>query len=164
VAVVTAAELEAAAREEFAGADLLLMAAAVADFRPRAPEASKIAKAGRERLELELEPTADVLAALTAGRRSGQTLVGFAAEHGEGALERAGEKLTRKGLDAVVVNDISRDDIGFDSEQNEVTILSAGSERVVPRGPKGAVAAAVLDEVERIRGEAESRASVGEDT
>ena len=164
VEVGTAAELEAAAREEFASADVLLMAAAVADFRPRAPEASKIAKAGRERLELELEPTTDVLGALTAARRPGQTVVGFAAEHGEGGLERAREKLGRKRLDAVVVNDISRDDIGFDTEQNEVTILAADSQRAVPRGPKGAVAAAVLDEVERIRGEAEARTTVGGDT
>jgi phosphopantothenoylcysteine decarboxylase / phosphopantothenate---cysteine ligase len=141
-----------------------LMAAAVADFRPRTPEASKIAKAGRERLELDLEPTTDVLGALTAARRPGQTMVGFAAEHGEGALDRARQKLERKSLDAVVVNDISRDDIGFESEENEVTILAAGSERSVPRGPKGAVAAAVLDEVERLRGQTESRATVGGDS
>jgi phosphopantothenoylcysteine decarboxylase / phosphopantothenate---cysteine ligase len=151
VAVETAAELEQAAREAFRRADVLLAAAAVSDFRPRDPEGTKIAKAERDALSLELEPTTDVLAALSAERRAGQTLVGFAAEHGEGALIRGREKLERKGLDAVVVNDISRGDIGFDSEQNEVTILSAAGERPVPRSSKEAVAAAVLDEVERLR-------------
>ena len=108
VEVETAAELHAAAKRAFPAADVLLMAAAVADFRPGAAEASKISKAGRDGLSLELEPTADVLAALSAERREGQTLVGFAAEHGEGAIERGRRKLERKGLDAVVVNDISR--------------------------------------------------------
>jgi phosphopantothenoylcysteine decarboxylase / phosphopantothenate---cysteine ligase len=163
VEVATAAELEAASREEFARTDVLLMAAAVADFRPGTPKAGKITKTGRERLELDLEPTTDVLGALTPQRRSGQTIVGFAAEHGEGAIERARRKLAHKGLDAVVVNDISRGDIGFESEQNEVTILAPDAERVVPHGPKGSVAAAVLDEVERIRGKAEAPATVGDE-
>jgi phosphopantothenoylcysteine decarboxylase / phosphopantothenate---cysteine ligase len=149
--VATAAELERAAREEFPGADVLLMAAAVADFRPHAPEAAKIAKAGRRRLKLELEPTTDVLGALAAERRPEQTLVGFAAEHGRGSLTRAREKLARKRLDAVVVNDISGDDVGFDAEENEVTIVTAAGERPVARGPKSAVAAAILDEVEALR-------------
>ena len=149
--VTSAAELEAAARAEFPAADVLLMAAAVADFRPSAPTDTKILKAGRERLALELEPTTDILAALAGLRRPDQTLVGFAAEHGHGAVERGRAKLERKRLDAVVVNDIARTDIGFDSDQNEVTIVTAGGERPVPRGPKGAVAAAVLDEVERLR-------------
>jgi phosphopantothenoylcysteine decarboxylase / phosphopantothenate---cysteine ligase len=151
VEVETAEELLRATREAFASSDVLLMAAAVSDFRPREAESAKIAKAGRERLELELEPTEDVLAGLGGDRRPGQTLVGFAAEHGEGGAERGREKLLGKGLDLVVVNDISRSDIGFDSDQNEVTILTAAGERAVPRGPKGAVAAAVLDEVESLR-------------
>jgi phosphopantothenoylcysteine decarboxylase / phosphopantothenate---cysteine ligase len=127
------------------------MAAAVSDFRPRESEGTKITKTRRESLELDLEPTEDVLAALSGERRPDQTLVGFAAEHGEGGVERARGKLERKGLDLVVVNDISRSDIGFDAEHNEVTLLTAGEERAVPRGPKGAVAAAVLDEVEALR-------------
>jgi phosphopantothenoylcysteine decarboxylase/phosphopantothenate--cysteine ligase len=151
VEVETAEELLRATREAFASSDVLLMAAAVSDFRPREAESVKIAKAGRDRLELELEPTEDVLSALGALRRSDQTLVGFAAEYGEGGVERGREKLLGKGLDLVVVNDISRGDIGFDSDQNEVTILTAAGERAVPRGPKGAVAAAVLDEVESLR-------------
>jgi phosphopantothenoylcysteine decarboxylase/phosphopantothenate--cysteine ligase len=149
--VTSAAELEAAALAEFPEADVLLMAAAVADFRPRAPLDTKIVKAGLEGLEIELEPTSDVLAALGGQRRPGQTLVGFAAEHGAGAVERGRDKLKRKRLDAVVVNDIARSDIGFDSEHNEVTIVTAAGARAVPRGPKGAVAGAVLDEVERLR-------------
>jgi phosphopantothenoylcysteine decarboxylase/phosphopantothenate--cysteine ligase len=159
--VETAAELEGALREAFPKADVLLMAAAVSDFRPRAPEDSKISKAGRERLSLELEPTVDVLGALAPQRRPAQTLVGFAAEHGEDAVRRGKEKLARKKLDVVVVNDISRPDIGFDSEHNEVTIVTARGERAVGRAPKSAVAAAILDEVEASRARAESASTVG---
>jgi phosphopantothenoylcysteine decarboxylase/phosphopantothenate--cysteine ligase len=151
VEVESAAELQGAALEAFAGSDVLLMAAAVADFRPSAAEDSKITKTGRDSLSLQLEPTADVLSELSAARSSGQTLVGFAAEHGEGGLERGRAKLERKRLDAVVVNDISRSDIGFDSAENEVTIVTADGERAVERGPKSAVAAAILDEVEALR-------------
>jgi phosphopantothenoylcysteine decarboxylase / phosphopantothenate---cysteine ligase len=151
VEVETAEELLEATRAAFASSDVLLMVAAVSDFRPREPESAKIAKAGREGLELQLEPTEDVLSALGELRRPDQTLVGFAAEHGEGGVKRGREKLLGKGLDLVVVNDISRSDIGFDADQNEVTILTGAGERAVPRGPKSAVAAAVLDEVESLR-------------
>jgi phosphopantothenoylcysteine decarboxylase/phosphopantothenate--cysteine ligase len=157
VDVETAAELAAACHERFGSCDVLLMSAAVADFRPGAPVAGKLKKAGREGLELSLEPTEDVLARLAAARRDGQTLVGFAAEHGEGAREHAREKRARKGLDLVVVNDISRADIGFDSEHNEVTIVGSDRETAVPRAAKSAVAAAVLDEVERLRAAPEGR-------
>ncbi|MGP0102791.1 MAG: bifunctional phosphopantothenoylcysteine decarboxylase/phosphopantothenate--cysteine ligase CoaBC [Solirubrobacteraceae bacterium] len=157
--LVTAAQLEDACELEFPNCDVLLMAAAVADFAPADPERGKIKKSTRERLELVLEPTADVLAGLAAQRRDGQTLVGFAAEHGERALECARGKLTGKGLDALVVNDISRSDIGFDVDANEVTILSAGAgagseiqERHVPRASKAQVADAILDAVESLRG------------
>jgi phosphopantothenoylcysteine decarboxylase/phosphopantothenate--cysteine ligase len=151
VEVESAAQLHDAALEAFAGSDVVLMAAAVADFRPSRMEDSKITKTGRDGLSLQLEPTADVLADLSAARSPGQTLVGFAAEHGEGGLERGRAKLERKRLDAVVVNDISRSDIGFDSADNEVTIVTAAGERAVERGPKSAVAAAILDEVEALR-------------
>jgi phosphopantothenoylcysteine decarboxylase/phosphopantothenate--cysteine ligase len=154
IEVETAAELEQATLRAFQYADVLLMAAAVADFRPAAPEASKIAKDERaDGMSLALEPTSDVLAELSSRRRADQVVVGFAAEHGEGALERARGKLQRKGLDAVVVNDISRGDIGFDVDENEVTILLAGgADRRVPFGPKPQVAAAILDAVEALRG------------
>ena len=160
VDVETAAELEAACREEFERCDVLLMAAAVADFRPTAAATEKISKAGRDGLALELEPTVDVLGALGEARRKDQTLVGFAAEHGDEAVERGREKLARKRLDAIVVNDISRTDIGFDSDHNEATIVTATGDRPVPRGPKGAVAAAVLDAVVELRTPAAS--TVGE--
>lgn len=149
--VRTAVELRAVCEREFPSCDILLMAAAVADFAPAEPVAEKIKKDGRERLTLELEPTADVLAGLAAHRRADQTLVGFAAEHGERALEHGRDKLARKGLDAVIVNDIARPDIGFESEDNEVTILTSDKERAVPRASKIEVAEAILDAVQALR-------------
>jgi phosphopantothenoylcysteine decarboxylase / phosphopantothenate---cysteine ligase len=151
VEVQTAAELLDAARAEFADAHVLLMAAAVADFRPGEPLDDKISKSGRDGLELALEPTEDVLAALAGARQPGQTLVGFAAEHGEGAVDRGRAKLERKGLDAVVVNDISRAGIGFDAPDNEVTIVTASGAQEVPLGPKESVAATILDSVGALR-------------
>jgi len=151
IVVETAEQLRDATVEEFPAADVLVMAAAVSDFRPASADPSKIKKAGRAGLSLELEPTDDVLASLSEQRRPGQTLIGFAAEHGEGGLEQARSKLERKGLDAVVLNDISRADIGFDSSENEVTIVTHGHEHPVPRGPKSAVAAAILDRVHELR-------------
>ncbi|HEY3828993.1 MAG TPA: bifunctional phosphopantothenoylcysteine decarboxylase/phosphopantothenate--cysteine ligase CoaBC [Solirubrobacteraceae bacterium] len=156
--VRTAAELQAACEQEFPACEVLLMAAAVADFRPVAagapagqPLPGKLKKAGRERLRLELEPTTDVLSALAAHRRAGQTLVGFAAEHGEGAVAYGRGKLEAKQLDAVVVNDISRSDIGFEVDRNEVTIVTASGEQHVPAAPKASIAEAILDAVEDLR-------------
>jgi phosphopantothenoylcysteine decarboxylase/phosphopantothenate--cysteine ligase len=148
VDVATAAELAAACAAEFDRCDLLLMAAAVADYRPAEPHAGKIKKteAGAE-LELRLERTDDVLSDLAARRRDGQLIVGFAAEAGEQALEHGRGKLARKGLDAVVVNDIAAPGIGFDAQENEVTILTLEAERHVPRTTKSEVAAAILDTV-----------------
>ena len=151
VPVETTAELEAAVRERFGEADVLIMAAAPSDFRPAGPIDSKLSREGRRGLSIELEPTTDIVAAVAAGRRANQTVIGFAAEHGDGAVERGREKLVRKGLDAVVVNDISRSDIGFDSTDNEVTIVLPEGEQQVGRRPKTDVAAAILDEVERLR-------------
>lgn len=150
VRVETAAELQRACAEAFARCDVLLMAAAVSDFRPARPAPGKLGKEdGPPRVELEAAP--DVLASLSARRRPGQTLVGFAAEHGEGALARGREKLGRKHLDAIVVNDVSPAGVGFEAEDNEVTIVARDGERHVPRAPKREIAAAVLDEVERLR-------------
>ncbi len=151
VEVSTAAELAEATRAEFGQAEVLLMAAAVADFRPSSAEDGKIEKAGREELALRLEPTEDVLAALASQRRAGQTLVGFAAEHGERALARAREKLERKRLDAVVVNDVSGEGMGFDAPDNEVTIVTAADEREIARASKPEVARSILDAVEDLR-------------
>jgi phosphopantothenoylcysteine decarboxylase / phosphopantothenate---cysteine ligase len=149
VTIETTGQLDAAVRERFPDADVLIMAAAPADFRPKEVGPGKFTR--EEGLELELEPTEDIVAGVAAGRRADQTVIGFAAEHGEGAVERGREKLARKGLDAVVVNDISRTDIGFDSEENEVTIVLADGQRAVGRRPKAEVAAAILDEVAALR-------------
>jgi phosphopantothenoylcysteine decarboxylase/phosphopantothenate--cysteine ligase len=153
VSVTTAAELHDACERAFAATDVLLMAAAVADFRPREPAAHKLKKdTGPPRLELE--PTVDVLAGLSARRRPGQLLVGFAAEHGPEAIAYGRDKLARKGLDAVVVNDVSQPGIGFDTDDNEVTVLSAdGTESRLARASKRAIADAILDHVRRLREE-----------
>jgi phosphopantothenoylcysteine decarboxylase/phosphopantothenate--cysteine ligase len=144
----TAAELADACEKEFASADVLLMAAAVADFRPAKPAERKLKK-DQGVPNLELEQTADVLTELVHARRENQVIVGFAAEQGEGALAYGKDKLERKRLDAIVVNDISDPAIGFDAPDNEVTILTTrGGQRHVPRTSKEHVARAVLDEVE----------------
>jgi phosphopantothenoylcysteine decarboxylase / phosphopantothenate---cysteine ligase len=149
--VHTAAELAAACRSELGACDLLLMGAAVADFRPAGPVDRKIKK-DQGVPTIELERTEDVLSALAEVRREDQTIVGFAAEHGDRAVEYGRGKLDRKRLDAIVVNDISDAGIGFEYNENEVTILTAdGAERHVPRARKERVAQAVLDEVERLR-------------
>src|SRR5205823_8458155 len=104
IEVQTAEELLEACRKEFPATDVLLMAAAVADFRPAAPAPDKLKKDRGTPPPIKLEPTADVLSALAGQRRPGQTLVGFAAEYGAGAVQYGRVKLERKGLDAVVVN------------------------------------------------------------
>jgi phosphopantothenoylcysteine decarboxylase/phosphopantothenate--cysteine ligase len=157
VDVETAAQLGAACAAEFPAADVLIMAAAVADFRPATAIDGKVKKSGRDELELRLERTEDVLSGLAARRRPEQTLVGFAAEHGAGALEYGRDKLTRKGLDAVVVNDVSQPGIGFDTPENEVTILTVDGDEHVPRATKAEVARAILATVDRVRSDAAAR-------
>ena len=139
-------EREALARGE---ADVIVMAAAVADYRPPAPLAEKRPKDSAT-WTIELEPTSDVLAALGAARRPGQVLVGFAADGSAAGLERARAKRAAKGADLFVFNDVSRPDIGFDALDNEVVVLSESGEHHVGKAPKREVAAAVLDEVERL--------------
>ncbi|HEY2441133.1 MAG TPA: bifunctional phosphopantothenoylcysteine decarboxylase/phosphopantothenate--cysteine ligase CoaBC [Solirubrobacteraceae bacterium] len=150
VPVVTAAELGAVCAERFPESDVLLMAAAVADFRPRDPAGHKLKKdAGPPRVELE--PTEDVLSALAQARRPGQVLVGFAAEHGGDAVAYGRAKLDRKRLDAIVVNDISQPGIGFDAAENEVTmIVAGGDDHRLARSSKELIADGVLDEVEKL--------------
>src|SRR4051812_30228080 len=146
--VQTAADLAAACRARFDDCDLLLMAAAVADYRPEDPHPGKLKKdrTGGE-LNLRLVRTEDVLTGLAERRRPGQTLVGFAAEHGEAALAYGRDKLARKHLDAVVVNDVAGEGVGFDTPDNEVWVVTADGERHVPKMSKGRIAAAVLDAV-----------------
>ena len=147
--VETTAQLAAAVGEQFRDADLLLMAAAPADFRPLEMAAGKLKR--DEGLELELEPTEDILAALATRGGVTQTIVGFAAEHGGDAVARAREKLTRKGVDMIVLNDVSDPAIGFESDDNAVTLISADSEIAVPRASKDAIADSILEQVDRLR-------------
>lgn len=149
VDVETAAQLAAATGEAFPQTHVLLMAAAPADFRAAAPAEGKLQRSGP--LELSLEPTEDILAALAARRVDGQTVVGFAAEHGGEAVERARGKLARKGADLIVLNDVSDPEIGFESERNAVTLISAEAENEVPIASKDEVAEAILGEVDRLR-------------
>jgi phosphopantothenoylcysteine decarboxylase/phosphopantothenate--cysteine ligase len=149
--LVSAPTAEDVAREVLAraDADLVVMAAAVADYRPVEARGDKRPKDG-EAWALSLEPTRDVLAELGRNRRNGQLLVGFAAEAGGNGLERARRKRSNKGVDLIVYNDVSRDDIGFDVPQNEVVLVTADGDRPLERAPKEQIASAVLDEVERL--------------
>ncbi|MGH3134381.1 MAG: bifunctional phosphopantothenoylcysteine decarboxylase/phosphopantothenate--cysteine ligase CoaBC [Gaiellaceae bacterium] len=147
----TAADVEREALAR-ADADVIVMAAAVADYRSTAPIGSKRAKDG-EAWTVELEPTVDVLAALGASRRPEQVLVGFAADGAGTGVERAREKRLAKRADLFVFNDVTRTDIGFDVSENEVVVLSDAGERHVAKAPKREIAAAVLDEVERLLSE-----------
>jgi phosphopantothenoylcysteine decarboxylase / phosphopantothenate---cysteine ligase len=148
----TAAELEREAGARAGAADVVLMAAAVADYRPAEALAGKRAKDAAG-WTVELEPTPDVLRGLGERERNGQVLVGFGAETGAEGLAKKRQMLTDKNLDLVVVNDVGRGDIGFDAADNEVVLVSAAGERAVAKAPKAAIAAAVLDEVERLLGE-----------
>jgi len=148
VDVETAAELAGAASAEFASAHLLLMAAAPADFRASAPATDKLKREGN--LNLHLEPTEDILAGLTATRTDEQTIVGFAAEHGND-VGRAREKLQRKGADLIVLNDVSDPTIGFESSDNAVTLISAENETTLPLAPKDEIAEQILQRVDQLR-------------
>jgi phosphopantothenoylcysteine decarboxylase/phosphopantothenate--cysteine ligase len=129
--------------------DVLLLAAAVADYRPAEALAGKRAKDDRG-WTLELQPTEDIAKALGEQKRAGQVLVAFGAEHGEEGLERKRAMLETKNADLVVFNDVGRPDIAFDSADNEVVLISRDGERAVPKAAKAVVAAAILDEVERL--------------
>jgi phosphopantothenoylcysteine decarboxylase/phosphopantothenate--cysteine ligase len=154
VDVVPAPTAEDVARETLAraDADVVLMAAAVADYRPSDPETAKRPKDGND-WTVTLEPTTDVLRELGERRTNGGVLVGFAADTGERGLERAREKLAAKRADLIVFNDVSRDDIGFDAADNEVVLVSAEGDQRLEKASKERIAAAILDAVaERLRG------------
>jgi phosphopantothenoylcysteine decarboxylase/phosphopantothenate--cysteine ligase len=146
--VETAAELAEATRTEFSQAHVLLMAAAPADFRASEPAANKLKREGD--LDLHLEPTEDILAGLAEQRTTEQTIVGFAAEHGND-IARARQKLTRKGTDLIVLNDVSNPEIGFESQENAVTLIDADSDTTVPQASKDLVADAILERVDQLR-------------
>lgn len=156
VPVETAAQMQAAVTERADRADVVVMAAAVADFRPVAPSASKIKKDGGVPT-ITLEPTPDILAGLGATKRPGQVLVGFAAETDD-LHTHAESKLRRKNLDLVVANDVSAPGVGFQHDTNAVTLLRAdGSSRVVPLADKRTIAAAVIDTIVDILASTENR-------
>jgi len=144
VAVETAAEMAAACAAEAAHADIVVMAAAVADFRPVEPAENKLKK-GDGPPEFRLEPTEDILATLGANKRAGQILIGFAAET-DALMANAASKLVAKNLDAIVANDVSKPDVGFEHATNEVQILFADGQRTeVALAEKRVVASRILD-------------------
>ena len=144
----TSSELERETRARATGADVVLMAAAVADYRPETPVEGKRAKG--ETWHLTLTPTVDILQRLGEEERNGQVLVGFGAEIGAAGRERKRAMLDSKNLDLVVYNDVADAGIGFDAADNEVVLMTRKGEREVPKAPKAEIAAAVLDEVERL--------------
>ena len=150
VDVESTVDLARACREQFPAHDLLLMAAAPADFTVSDTSSEKLSRTGGE-FSLTLVPTEDILAGLSANRIEGQTVVGFAAQHGGDAIGRARQKLERKGADMIVLNDVSDKSIGFDSTDNAVTLVTADGEREVAKAPKTEVADRILDRVLELR-------------
>jgi phosphopantothenoylcysteine decarboxylase/phosphopantothenate--cysteine ligase len=149
--IQTASQMKEALLSRLDTADVVVMAAAVADYRPETSAPQKIKKDGAA-LELKLVPNDDILLAIAKKRKSGQTIVGFAAETEEHE-ERARGKLERKKLDLIVANDVSRSDSGFDVDRNEVTLFRAdGKRRKLPLMSKRAVADEILDEIREFRG------------
>ncbi len=149
--VETTTELEAAVREALPAADVLVMAAAPADFRPSDPSDSKRARHDGA-LAVPMEPTVDILSATRSERRAGSVIVGFALETGD-AMAKGRAKLERKDLDLIVVNDALEPGAGFDVETNRVALLDReGTARILPLQSKRQVAEGILDAVERILG------------
>jgi phosphopantothenoylcysteine decarboxylase/phosphopantothenate--cysteine ligase len=151
--VETTAELAYETVERFETQHVLLMAAAPADFRTE-PITGKIKR--QDSLNLNLQPTEDILAGISASRGENQIVVGFAAEHGGDAVGRARAKLDRKGADLIVLNDVSDPSIGFESAENAVTLVTGADEIEVPKAGKDVVAEAILDRVDRLRAPAQS--------
>ena len=147
----TAADLARETLARAVAADVVLMAAAVADYRPAGARTDKRPKDDATWV-VELEPTQDVLAAIGERRSAAQVIVGFAADQGAAGLARARAKRERKRCDLIVYNDVARSDIGFDAADNEVTVIGAAGDVDVPKGPKEQVAAAILEAVERLLG------------
>jgi phosphopantothenoylcysteine decarboxylase/phosphopantothenate--cysteine ligase len=145
--VESAAEMRQAVLELLPQATIVIKTAAVADYRPKSTASQKIKRSGP--MTLELEPTADILADVARNKQS-QIIVGFAAET-QNVLENARKKLSSKSLDAIVVNDVSREGVGFDSDRNAVTIITHDEVVEVPETTKWEVAQRVLDQVMRLR-------------
>ena len=146
--VETAEQMRNAMLSRASEASVIIAAAAVADFRLRKASTQKIKRNGP--MSLDLEPTPDILAEVAAHRRPDQLLIGFAAET-QNAIENGRAKLRKKGIDAMVVNDVSNPEIGFDSELNEVTILTANDEIAIPKAEKSKIAHRILDAVLKLK-------------
>jgi len=145
--VESAEEMRQAVLRLLPQATIVIKTAAVADYRPKSVASQKIKRTGP--MSLELEPTADILSEVARHKQS-QIVVGFAAET-QNALENARKKLATKSLDAIVVNDVSREGVGFDSDRNAVTIITQHEVVEVPETTKWEVAQRVLDQVVRLR-------------
>lgn len=162
VQVTSSDEMRAAVLSRLADSTIVIKAAAVSDYRPRAAAAQKIKR--REALQLELEPTSDILAEVARARRAGTLVVGFAAET-EDHLSQGREKLLRKGADAIVLNDVGRPGVGFDSDRNAATFLTRDTAIELPEMTKRDLADRILDEVRALRRPSaildETAASVG---
>jgi phosphopantothenoylcysteine decarboxylase/phosphopantothenate--cysteine ligase len=148
VPVVTTEQMRGAVLSRLDQATIIVKAAAVADYRPRAQADQKLRRSGP--LTLELEPTEDILAAVVKARRPGMLIVGFAAET-EDVLAHGRDKLLRKGADAIVLNDVSRPGVGFDSDRNAVTFLTLDRAIEMPELPKRELADQILDEILTLR-------------
>jgi len=147
MAAQSAEEMREAVLRLLPQATIIIKTAAVSDYRPKHAASQKIKRKGA--LALELEPTADILGEI-ARKKDSQIIIGFAAET-ENVLENARQKLASKSLDAIVVNDVSREGVGFDSDRNAVTIITHDDVIEVPETTKWEVAQHVLDEVIRLR-------------
>jgi len=148
VSVTTAEEMRQAVLKHLPRATLVMKAAAVADYRPRLLAEQKIKRTGP--ITIELEPTSDILAEVIKVRQPGTIVIGFAAET-ENPLDHARDKLVRKGVDAIVLNDVARPNIGFDSDRNAVTFLTANAAHDLPEMSKRLLADRILDEVQQLR-------------
>ena len=148
IPVITTAEMRSAVLERLDQATVVIKAAAVADYRPRVQAGQKLRRSGP--LTLELEPTEDILAAVVEHRRAGMLIIGFAAET-EDALAHGRDKLLRKGADAIVLNDVSREGVGFDSDRNAVTFLTRDRSMELPEMTKRDLADRILDEILALR-------------
>lgn len=148
VPVVTAEEMRRAVLEQLPESTVVMKAAAVADYRPRFRAENKIKRTGP--ITIELEPTEDILAEVARARKPGTLVIGFAAET-DSPLEHARGKLERKGADAIILNDVAKPGIGFDSDRNAVTFLTATASHELPEMPKRALADCILDEVLALR-------------
>jgi len=148
VTVTTTEEMRQSVLDRLDQATIIIKAAAVADYRPRVQADQKLRRSGP--LTLELEPTQDILAEVVARRRPGTLVIGFAAET-EDVLAHGRDKLLRKGADAIVLNDVSREGLGFDSERNAVTFLTRERAIEMPEMTKRELADHILDEILALR-------------